>query len=423
MYDYINRKKQSLEGNMSREQLVQLLQQKEQLGLLAYYDRLDQEGKCHFIQQLEDVDWDLIECLKKKEETVLRGKIAPLKAMTDRDIRINSKQYDETGLEAIRAGKVAAVLLAGGQGSRLGYDGPKGTVDIGETKSVYIFELLFYHLLKVTKRAGAYIPFYIMTSEKNHEETMRFLKEHNFFGYPAEYVTFFTQAMAPCVDLDGKILMETMDRIACSPNGNGGWFRSMEKKGILHDLHARGVEWLNVFAVDNVLQQICDPTFIGAVLHAGVVSGAKVVKKADPRERVGVMCLEDGKPAIIEYYEMSEDMLFEVDDSGEYAYNYGVILNYLFRVDRLESILERKMPVHFAQKKIPYTNADGTYVVPEQPNGYKFEEFILDMIHMLDDCLPYEVIREKEFAPIKNATGVDSIETARVLLRANGIEL
>lgn len=408
---------------MKREDLVQLLEEKQQLHLIDYYDKLDTADKTTLVEQIHSLDWRLLDVLKQKEETTKRGKITPLTARTISEINENRTRYETLGLKAIREGKVAAVLLAGGQGSRLGYDGPKGTVNIGVTKEVYIFQMLFKNTLKVTEKAGAYVPFYIMTSQKNHKETIQFLEDHDYFGYPSEYVTFFTQEMAPCVDFNGQILMEEMNQIAFSPNGNGGWFSSMAKKGILEDIHKRGVEWFNVFAVDNVLQKICDPVFLGAVLDSGVVCGSKVVKKAEPKERVGVMCLEDGKPSIIEYYEMTEEMVYEKNDAGDYAYNYGVILNYLFRVDRLEAILKTEMPVHFAKKKIPYVTKEGTLISPEIPNGYKFEEFILDMIHLLDNCLPYEVIRNQEFAPIKNATGVDSIESARALLKENGVEL
>ena len=184
-----------------------------------------------------------------------------------------------------------------------------------------------------------------------------------------------------------------------------------------------GIEWLNVFAVDNVLQRIADPCFIGAVIESGRVSGAKVVAKAAPEEKVGVLCLEDGKPSIVEYYEMTDEMLNQREPDGSLSYNYGVILNYLFRVDKLNSTLSVKLPLHRAFKKIKYMNDKGEVVVPMEPNAYKFETLVLDMVKLQDDCLAYEVDRSKEFAPVKNKTGVDSVDTAQELLRANGIEL
>ena len=262
-----------------------------------------------------------------------------------------------------------------------------------------------------------------MTSEKNHDATVGFFKEHDYFGYDKDYIAFFKQDMAPAADFDGKVYMEAKDSIATSPNGNGGWFLSMKKSGLLELVEKRGIEWLNVFAVDNVLQSIADPVFAGAVLEGGYSVGSKVIRKVNPQEKVGVMCTEDGRPSIVEYIELTEDMLTQRDENGEYAYNFGVILNYLFKVDKLVNLLERKLPYHKSAKKIPYINEAGELVKPEELNGYKYEQFILDMIQMLDSCLPFEVVREKEFAPIKNKTGVDSVESARELLRKNGIEL
>jgi UDP-N-acetylglucosamine/UDP-N-acetylgalactosamine diphosphorylase len=184
-----------------------------------------------------------------------------------------------------------------------------------------------------------------------------------------------------------------------------------------------GIEWLNVFAVDNVLQKIADPIFVGATIMSGCPAGAKVVRKVSPDERVGVMCKENGKPSIVEYYELTQEMMEAKDKSGEPAYNYGVILNYLFKVDKLVEINDNKMVNHMAEKKIPHIDDSGELVEPDEPNGYKFETLILDMINMLDDCLVFEVDRNKEFAPVKNKEGVDSIDTARELLKYNGVEI
>ena len=315
------------------------------------------------------------------------------------------------------------MLLAGGQGTRLGSDGPKGKYNIGLTKEVFIFERLIRNLLDVTDKAGCFVPLYVMTSDKNHEETTAFFEEKQYFGYPKDFVKFFKQEMAPSVDFQGKLYMESADSLSLSPNGNGGWFYSMAVTGVLKDVKARGVEWLNIFAVDNVLQRIADPVFVGATIDSGCVSGAKVVRKADPEEKIGVLCLEDGRPSIVEYYEMTEEIINSREADGELSYNFGVILNYLFRVDQLEEIANQKMAVHVVEKKIPYMDEKGELVKPESPNGYKFELLVLDMIHMFPNCLSYEVVRDYEFAPIKNKTGVDSVESARALLQKNGVAL
>ncbi|MBQ9899326.1 MAG: UDPGP type 1 family protein [Ruminococcus sp.] len=401
-----------------------ILAQYGQEHLLRYYDELTEAEQKDLLSQIDLIDFSVLDNLKAENRfTAQRGEFAPLGAVTIADIAANKDEYRKIGTEAIKAGKVGAVLLAGGQGTRLGFDKPKGMYNIGITRDLYIFECLINNLMKVVKEVGAWVPLYIMTSEKNNNDTVSFFKEKNFFGYDPSYVRFFIQDMAPSVDFNGKVYMESKSRISISPNGNGGWFSSLARAGLLDDVKSRGVEWLNIFAVDNVLQQIADPLFVGAVLKSGLQSGSKVVAKADPEERVGVLCLEDGKPSIVEYYEMTEEMRTLVDANGELSYKYGVILNYLFNTAKLESMLNDKLPVHIVDKKIPYMDENGNDVKPESPNGHKFELLVLDMIHMQDSCLSYEVVRNREFAPIKNPTGVDSVESARALLEENGVKL
>ena len=367
------------------------------------------------------MDWSNLDAIHNKEQK--RGSFSPLGAMELSEIEANKDKYTAVGIDAIKHCKVGAILLAGGQGTRLGFDKAKGMYNIGETKELYIFEQLIANLKKVTSAADAWVPLYIMTSEKNDEQTREFFREHDFFGYNPDYVKFFVQEMVPAVDFDGNVLVEAEDSLAMSPNGNGGWFKSLIKAGYDADIKEKGVEWLNVFAVDNVLQQIADPVFVGATIESGCVSGAKVVRKVDPYERVGAMCLEDGKPSIVEYYELTPEMAEARDEKGTLLYGFGVILNYLFRVDKLLEIAEKSLPLHVVEKKVPYIDENGVAVKPETPNAYKFETLILDMVYMMDNCLSFEVDREKEFAPVKNATGTDSVESARALLKKNGIQI
>lgn len=408
---------------MRENELFEVLREHGQEHICEAYKKLDPAGKEKLAAQIERIDWSIVGMAAHEDAAPQRGHLEPLSALEVDQIEANRAQYEKTGLDAIRAGKVGAVLLAGGQGTRLGSDGPKGRYNIGITKDMFIFERLICNLLEVTDRAGCLVPLYIMTSDKNNDETIAFFEEKGYFGYPKDLVRFFKQEMAPSVDYDGKLYMESADSLSLSPNGNGGWFYSMAVSGTLKDVKARGVEWLNIFAVDNVLQRIADPVFVGATLESGCACGAKVVRKADPQEKIGVLCLEDGRPSIVEYYEMTEEIINSRNENGELSYNFGVILNYLFRVDKLEAIMDQQMPVHVVEKKIPYINEQGAYIKPEAPNGYKFELLVLDMIHLLDDCLSFEVVREREFAPIKNKTGVDSVESARELLMKNGVAL
>ena len=407
---------------MTLEDAKKKLAEYGQEQLLFYYDQLDEAAKKALLEQIAATDMDVVNQVANKESLNKKGAIAPLAAMELDEIEANKDSFEKTGLDAIRAGKVAAVLLAGGKGTRLGSDAPKGTFDIGVSRHLYIFECLFKNLMDVTNKAGNFVHLFVMTSEKNHDQTVAFMTEKKFFGYDASHVHFFKQEMAPATDYNGKIYLEAKNRLATSPNGNGGWFVSLKKAGLLDLVHKEGIEWLNIFAVDNVLQRIADPLFVGATIERKCAVGSKVVKKAAPDEKVGVICLEDGKPSIVEYYELTDELMNAKDKNGNPAYNFGVILNYLFNVPALEKLADG-LPLHIVEKKIPYIDNDGNFVKPEKPNGYKFENLVLDMIHKMDSCLPFEVVREKEFAPIKNPTGVDSVESARELLKKNGVEL
>ena len=408
---------------MNDTQITEKLRAAGQLQLLRFYDELDDREKQSLKDQIIQTDFSYLSRFSSKDNPASRGVITPLKAMTLSEIACRQAEYEEAGLKALASGRIAAVCLAGGMGTRLGFNGPKGCFDIGITHPVYIFQRLIENLMLRVKSCGRWIWLFFMTSENNDEATRAFLEEHKYFGYDPSYIRFFRQEMAPAVGEDGQVLLETKSRIAVSPNGNGGWFRSMQSAGFISLLQEQGVDFLNVFAVDNVLQNICDPVFIGAVLDSGCASGSKVVRKNSPDERVGAMCLEDGRTSVIEYYEMSEAMRHETGPDGERLYNFGVTLNYLFRIPDLVKAADDKLPVHFAHKKIECVDEEGNRVMPDQPNGWKFEYFIFDILHILDGCLPFEIERNKEFAPIKNASGTDSPDSARELCRMNGIIL
>ncbi len=391
--------------------------------VLQYFDELTDGQKEQLLNQIDITDFSIIEMCKNKEEVATKGKITPLDAMQLDEIDRRKDEFYAIGMDAIKKGEVGAVLLAGGMGTRLGSDNPKGMYNIGETKDVFIFERIVRNLQDIVDLSGVYIHLFVMTSDKNNDITVNFFKENDYFGYDPGYITFFMQEMAPATDYNGKVYMESKFKISTSPNGNGGWFSSMSKWGVLDKVKKSNIKWLNVFAVDNVLQRIADPVFVGATIATNSQVGSKVVKKVAKDEKVGVMCLEDGKPSIVEYYELTDDLMDAVDKNGDPAYNYGVILNYLFSVKHLEEILEKEMPLHIVEKKIEYIDENANLVKPQEPNGYKFETLILDMIHLLDSCVPFEVVRNKEFAPIKNKTGVDSVESARALLKENNVEL
>lgn len=407
---------------MKIEEVKALLKKYNQEHLLKFYGELDEAGQEELLRQISEIDFSVLKLVEEKNIKQARGVISPINDICAiEDIEKRREDFFKIGAAAVKNCKVGAVLLAGGQGTRLGSDKAKGMYNIGINKPLYIFEMLIKNLTEVVKATGAYVPLFIMTSDKNHGDTVSFFEEMNYFGYDKSFVWFFKQAMAASCDYEGKFYLEDKGKVSMSPNGNGGWFISLQRAGLLDKVKELGVEWLNVFAVDNVLQKIADPYFVGAVIESGMVCGAKVVSKAFPTERVGALCLEDGKPSIVEYYELTDEMAHATGADGKLLYNYGVILNYLFNVDKLIEITKSELPLHIVEKKIPYIDDAGNYVSPTEPNGYKFETLVLDMIHLMDNCLAYEVERSREFAPIKNKTGVDSVESARELLALNGV--
>ncbi len=405
--------------SMTLSQAKEKVEKYGQEHVLKYYEELSQEEKTNLLAQIESADMSILDSCRHQEDLLKRGVITPLASMQLPEIEANREAFTAVGTEAIRAGRVGAVLLAGGMGTRLGSDDPKGVYNVGITRELYIFECLVHNLMDVVRQTGTWLHLFVMTSDKNNDKTVSFLKEHAYFGYKEEYVHFFMQKMAVATDYNGKIYLEGKGKLASSPNGNGGWFISLKDAGLLDLVHREGIQWLNVFAVDNVLQRIADPCFIGATIQKNCVVGAKVVRKVTPDEKVGAVCLEDGRPSIVEYYDMTEELMEAKDENGEPSYNFGVILNYLFSVAELERVLELSLPLHLVEKKIPYLDETGSLVKPEAANGYKYENLVLDMIHQMESCLPFEVVREKEFAPIKNKTGVDSVESARKLLQEN----
>jgi len=399
------------------------LEKYNQKHLLKFENELTESEKQELYTQIESLDFSYLEELDRPQ-TASQDTITPINATTIQEIQERKEEFLSVGIKALKNYEVGALILAGGMGTRLGLDIPKGLYNIGKTKEVYIFQRLFENIMDVVKVTETYVPVFIMTSEKNDEITRKFLEEKNYFGYNKNFVRFFVQDMAPCVDYNGKILMEAKNRVATSPNGNGGWYTSLlnnkEAKQMLEDLK---IKWINIFNVDNVLQRIADPLFIGATIIGGYEMGSKVVRKADPYEKVGVMCLKNGHPSVVEYIDLPESMALETNEKGERVYDFGAYMNYLFSVEMLNRTKNEKLPIHVVTKKVEHIDEFGNLIKPEAPNAHKFELLCVDLVEHSRSCLVFEVIREKEFAPIKNKTGVDSVETAQALLEKNGYKL
>ena len=401
------------------QEVKETLKKYGQEHLLNGYDKLDEKGKKQLIEQIENLDFELIKSLYEntaKAEKPIDAKIEHIAYLDKYKLKDKFKYYQEIGEKEIKKGKLAAVTMAGGQGTRLGHDGPKGTYDIGLDSHKSLFELLSENIKNEAKKYGVVVPWFIMTSDENNEATVEFFKKHKFFGY--EYnknIFFFKQGKLPMVDTEGKILIGEDGLIKQAADGHGGVYEALSKNGMIEKMRQLGIEWVYIGGVDNCLAKIVDPLFLGITIDKGVIGASKSVVKANPQEKVGVFCKKNGRPSIIEYTEISKEMAEAVDKNGELLYGESNILCHVFKLSAIEKMASEPLPYHSAFKKATYIDKDGNKVVPDSPNAYKFEAFLFDAFGELDDMAVLRVKREEEFAPVKNAEGTDSPETAREL--------
>jgi UDP-N-acetylglucosamine/UDP-N-acetylgalactosamine diphosphorylase len=324
------------------------------------------------------------------------------------------------GMDAISCGSVAAVLLAGGQGTRLGYDGPKGMYDIGLPSHMTLFRYMSDRIKKLGMLSGGHarsIPFYVMTSPLNHDATTEYFKDNDDFGLD---VKFFPQGTLPALTIDGKMILESRTSLSVAPDGNGGIYPALVKHGILDDMKNRGIKYIHVFGVDNALVKPADPTFVGYCIMRDADCGNKVLWKASPDEKVGVVASRGGRPCIVEYSDMSREMSEARGDDGRLTYGAGNICNHFYTLDFVENVIVPNVGsmYHVARKKIPYYDANtDTTITPPSNNGIKLESFIFDVFPLSTNMAILDVRRELEFAPVKNPPGSDSDspDTARRL--------
>ena len=395
----------------------QILKKYHQEHLLNFYEELSKEEQELLLNQLLEIDFKTMQELyegTKKSMTVSNDKIEPIEYIDkEKMLKEQKEQYEKIGEEIITSGKYAVATMAGGQGTRLGHSGPKGTYYLVNNKS--LFEIFYDELNKANQKYNVTIPWYIMTSRENNKETIEFFEKNNYFGYNKEYIKFFSQGELPTINKEGKILLAEKGLVKEAADGNGGIFSSMNKNGIIDDMIEKQVEWLFIGAIDNALLKMVDPLLVGIAHSAGVLAAAKSLVKCSPTEKVGVFCKKNNQPSVIEYTELPEKMANLRDENGELFYGESHIMCNMFHVDVLKSIGERKLPYHQAFKKINYINEKGEKVEASEPNAYKFESFIFDAFETIPELKILRVKREEEFAPVKNATGVDSPETAREL--------
>ncbi len=297
-----------------------------------------------------------------------------------------------------------------------GHNGPKGTFRLDVYgKGKYLFEILAENLKEANRKYEVIIPWYIMTSKENNEETVSFLEKNNYFGYDKKSVIIFTQSELPLVDTEGKLLMNKEKKIKEASDGNGGTYSSLRRSGCLADMKERGIKWIFIGGVDNVLLKMVDVTLLGMAIKQNVQIASKSVVKANPHEKVGVFCKMNGHPKVIEYAELPEKMAEEVDQDGELKYGESHIMCNLYTIDAIEKVSKEHLMYHCAFKKNSYIDEKGREVIPEKPNSYKFESFIFDAFEFFDDIAILRGKREDDFAPVKNKDGVDSPKTAKEL--------
>ncbi len=387
--------------------------------LLNGYDKLDENKKEQLLEQLDQIDYNLINSLyanSKKELSLGNSKIEPIKYFDKYKLNEEYKELENIGETAIRDGKLAVVTMAGGQGTRLGHKGPKGTYDIGLDSHKSLFEILSDTLKENENKYNVIIPWFIMTSKENNQETIEFFEKHKFFGYEKDKtIFFFIQGELPMVDTEGKILIGEDGLVKKAADGHGGIFESLVRNQMTNEMRRLGIEWVFIGGVDNCLVKMVDPILLGIAIKKNVAAVGKSIVKANPHEKVGVFCKKDGKPYVIEYSEISDEMAELRDENGELVFGESHILCNLFSISSIERMGETPLPYHSAFKKATYIDKDGNKVVGTTPNAYKFEAFLFDAFGELDDMIVLRGRREEEFAPVKNATGEDSPETAREL--------
>lgn len=400
--------------------LENLLKQYNQEHIIKLLNRIDDRKRKELIEQINTIDFHQIMELyenTKKEIVIKENKIESIKYLDKEKITRNQKeQFNQLGEKAIRNNEYAVVTMAGGQGTRLGHNGPKGTFKLDVYgKGKYLFEILAENLKEANKKYETTIPWYIMTSKENNKETLEFLEKNNYFGYPKQYVTLFKQGELPLVDKEGKLLISKEMKIKEASDGNGGVFSSLRTTGMLSDMKQKNIKWIFIGGVDNAILKMADTELLGMAIEKNVQIASKSVVKDNPHERVGVFCKMNGHPKVIEYSELPEKMAEEVDENGELKYGESHIMCNLFSIEAIEKISKESLMYHSAFKKNSYINEEGKEVIPTEPNSYKFESFIFDSFEFFDDIAILRGKREDDFAPVKNKDGVDSPKTAKEL--------
>ena len=399
---------------------IDLLKMYNQEHIIKLIEKLDEDKKQALVEQISKIDFHQLKELydnTKKEIEIKENKIEPLPYLDKKKLSKEQKEeFQRLGDAILEKGEYAVVTMAGGQGTRLGHPGPKGTFKLDVYgKGKYLFEILAENLKEANQKYGRVIPWYIMTSKENNDETIEFMEKHNYFGYDKDSVRFFAQSELPLVDVNGKLLIGKDMRIKEASDGNGGTYSSLRASGCLAEMKEKGIKWVFIGGVDNALLKMADTILLGMAIDKKVQIASKSIVKANPHERVGVFAKMNGHPKVIEYSEMPEKMAEEVDSDGELKYGEAHIMCNLYTIEAIEKISKETLIYHSAFKKNSYIDENGKEVIPTEPNSYKFESFIFDAFELFDDIAILRGKREDDFAPVKNKEGVDSPKTAKEL--------
>lgn len=401
----------------------QALAKRGQEHLLRWWDELDQIQRATLLMQIESIPWEVVDPLitthiKSKPVCEIPQDIQPAPIYRSKPNPEQVALYEEAKLigdEWIRSGKVAAFTVAGGQGTRLGFDGPKGAVIVTPVGDRTLFQIFGATVKAVRNRYGVAIPWYVMTSQANHDQTLSYFEENQYFDLPKEDVILFPQGMLPTFDVDGHILMESKYRLALAPDGHGGSLKALVSRGALADMKKRGVAAISYFQVDNPLVQPFDPLFIGLHVKTGSEMSTKVTTKTNDLEKVGNVCLCDGKVSVIEYSEFPSSLARQKNEDGSRKFDSGNLAIHLLDVDFVDRAVGQsfQLPFRRAEKIVSFVDDHGNLQKPQSPNAIKLESFIFDALPLANNPLVLDVERAEEFSPIKNATGMDSLETAQ----------
>lgn len=398
-----------------------------QCHILAFFQELSPPRQKTLLSQIESLDFSQIDewiskYVKNPAPVSVPSEITAAPFYKAQPAGVEQENYYDKaralGKELISAGKVAAFVVAGGQGTRLGYDGPKGNFPISPVKNKTLFQIFAESIAAVSKKYQANCLWYVMTSPLNDSETKEIFHSNDNFGLNKEDVFIFQQGTLPNFDFDGKILLADKDRIACSPDGHGGSLKALYQSGAIADMKRRGVEYVSYFQVDNPLINIFDPLFIGLHAIEEAEMSSKAVAKAGPMERVGNFCLADGKVTVIEYSDLSESDAQKRNPDGSLVFGLGSIAIHIISCSFIEKLNAKgfSLPLHRAVKKIPHVDSTGALVEPDEPNGVKLESFVFDALPLASKSIILETLRSEEFGPVKNASGVDSAETAKGMM-------